>query len=159
MFAAGPWAERHAGTVRTSDVRIGETYVVEVPHRLPRDRYPRPDTHELPAFVRWWRLVMLQGSRFRLTVTDLDRDTKPPMVDGLRVVPRSDVRLDLSVEQVAELGLPPGAYCVRGTLTDIDGEPVELPDVESMRVPARWLYPLDADRPRWSHRDADERPW
>jgi len=32
----------------------------------------------------------------------------------------------------------------------------KLPDLDTLRVPARWLYPGDADRPRWSHRDADD---
>jgi hypothetical protein len=39
-------------------------------------------------------------------------------------------------------------YCARMS--------AKLPDLDTLRVPARWLYPGDADRPRWSHRDADD---
>jgi len=138
--------------VRTRDVRLGETYLVEVPHRLPASRYPQTD-HADPSSP-WWRLWWWRGCRFRLIATELDAAADPPMVEGLRVVRQSVVRLDLAVEQVAELGLPPGAYSVQGPLLDGNGRPVLLPDVDTVVVPVRWLYPADADRPP-SHRDLD----
>lgn len=145
------------GCVRTRDVRIGETYVVEVPHDLPRSRYPA--RHDDGCFAQWWRLQTLRGGRFRLTVTELDAAAAPPTAEGIRVVSRSWVRVDLTLEQALELGLPPGGYSVEGLLRDADGRPVELPDVDTVRVPVRWLRPGDFERVPPTHRDLDKLGW
>ena len=52
----------------------------------------------------------------------------------------------LTEVQAAELGLPPGDYEIRGEIQPVDGQPLKLPDLDTLRVPARWLYPGDADR-------------
>jgi len=132
---------------------VGETYVVEVPHQLPRSRYPlRIDTE---GFTEWWRLQALRGGRFRLTVTELDTAAIPPMAEGIWVVSQFWVRVDLTLEQALELELPPGAYFVEGPLRDLNNHFVELPEVSTVRVPTRWLHPrrlrtttTDTPRPR-----------
>jgi hypothetical protein len=93
-----------------------------------------------------------------LTVTALDTTTTPTLVEGVRITPRAFIRLDLTPDQIAELGLPPGAYHIQGPLTDASGDLVYLPEVESLQVPVRWLYPSDAHRTD-SHRDVDQQPW
>ena len=150
-----PGIGRRLVDVRTRDVRLGETYLVEVPQRLPADRYPK----DVLGMGLWWRLDWLRGCRFRVVVTKVDETAMPPMVEGLRKVPREFIRLDLSVEQVAELGLPPGTYSLQGVLYDSNQRPAELPEVEPLRVPVRWLHPADAERSPYSHRDVDYDPW
>jgi hypothetical protein len=141
--------------VRRRDVRVGETYLVEVPHQLPRHRYPA----DVQGHIQWWQLTVLSGARFRLTVTEVDLEVAgAAAVEGVRVVHRSNMRLELSADQVAALGLSPGVYYVQGMLTDDTGRPVELPHVDTLRVPVRWLHPKDATRPD-SHRDIDQKPW
>lgn len=142
--------------VRTRDVRIGETYLVEVPHALPERRYPMPSTEDLQAFAQWWRLQTLTGGRFRLTVTAVDAEAQPPAVEGLRVVDQSIVRVELVDEQLRDLGLPlSSAYYVQGVLYDAVGTVVELPELHTLRVPTRWLHSGDATRPR-THRNLDQ---
>lgn len=145
------------GSVRTRDVRVGETYVVEVPHSLPQSRYPAG--RDAGGFARWWQLQTLRGGHFRLTVTEIDADAAPPAVEGMRVVQLSHVRVDLTREQALDLGLPPGAYSVEGLLRDVDDRPVELPDVDTVRVPIRWLHPGDFERVPQTHRDIDKLGW
>lgn len=143
------------------DVRIGATYLVEVPHEIRADRYPELDTAPEAGALFGWRYALfpLRGCRFRLTVTEVDTDAARPMVQGLRLVDRSYVHVELTTEQVAEFGLPPGRYTLQGTLTDADDKPVRLPDLTTLRVPVRWLYPGDAQRPPHTHRDADTQRW
>jgi hypothetical protein len=104
-------------------------------------------------------LDWLRGCRLRLSVTAVDPQSAPPMVDGLRVVGDSSVEIDLSAEQVAALGLPPGDYRVSGLLRAGDGRYVELPQVDELRVPVRWLHPLDELRPPYSHREVSGNRW
>lgn len=144
--------------VRSRDVRVGESYVVEVPYRLPGSRYPM-HTDDARGFTQWWQLQGLRGGRFRLTVTDLDTATTPAMVEGIRVVSRSHVRVDLTLEQALELGLPPGVYTVDGMLRDVNGDLIDLPDVSTVQVPVRWLHPSDFERIPPTHRDLDTRDW
>ncbi|WP_410585411.1 hypothetical protein [Amycolatopsis sp. lyj-108] len=59
------------------------------------------------------------------------------MVEGIQVVSRSWVRVDITLEQALELGLSPGAYVVEGPLRDLNDEFVELPDISTVRVSAR----------------------
>lgn len=124
--------------MRARDVRIGETYVVTVPQRLPSGRYPLR-TDDVSALAEWQQLHRLRGSRFRLTVTALDTTATPPMVKGIRIMPGSHVRLDLTPDQVQQLGLPDGDYVLDGLLRDANGDLVELPDLSPLRVPARWI--------------------
>jgi hypothetical protein len=105
--------------MRTRDVQVGQTYLVEIPHRLPHSCYPRRDA--AGGVTNWWRLDWLRGCRLRLSVTAVDPESTPPMVDGLHVVRDSYVEIDLSGEQVAALGLPPGDYRVSGLLRAGDG--------------------------------------
>ncbi|ATY17284.1 hypothetical protein CU254_42640 (plasmid) [Amycolatopsis sp. AA4] len=138
-------------------MRVGDTYVVEVPHSLPMSRYPARD--EAGGFAEWWRLQTLRGGRFRLTVTEIDAAAAPPMAEGIRVVSRSWVRVDLTLEQAEQLGLPPGEYSVDGLLRDAAGRTVELPEVSPVRVPVRWLRPGDFERTPPTHRDLDRLGW
>lgn len=140
--------------MRVRDVRVGDTYLVEVPHQLPPSRYPVDPLN--PNL--WWRLAWLRGARFRLSVTSIDRDADPPVVEGVRVVAQPFVVVDLTDEQIDDLGLPPGRYQVEGVLYDNDHQAVDLPEVESMQVPVRWLHPADAARPP-THRDIDQQRW
>jgi hypothetical protein len=130
--------------VRLRDVHVGETYLVEVPHRLPASRYPA----DVLGFGLWWQLAGLRGTRFHLTVTETGVDLAgTPAVEGLRVHTGSHGVVDLTVEQVAALGLPPGVYRIQGVVQRLDGGLVELPDVQTLRVAVRWLHPLDQPRP------------
>lgn len=132
--------------VRVRDVQVGGTYLVQVPHELPRDRWPWD-----PWDPRMWlRMVWLRGRRFALSITELDQDER--MVTGERMTEQHAVTVELTAEQVAGLGLPPGRYWLNGSLLDVDDHRVELPAVEQLRVPTRWLRAIDAARGP-SHRD------
>ncbi|MDR7173073.1 hypothetical protein J2W56_006839 [Nocardia kruczakiae] len=141
--------------MRTRDVEIGHTYVVLVPHRLPIARYPE---RELPG-TPMWVAGLLTGTRFRLTVTSIDRDTAPATTEGLRVIEHAYTDIVLTDTQASDLGLPARhGYRVVGMLTDHTGRPARIPHLETIRVPVRWLYPPDHPRlQRVTHRDAD--PW
>lgn len=81
------------------------------------------------------------------------------MATGERVVSQASVNVQLTDEQVAGLGLPPNAYWIHGVLRDDTGTPVELPAVEELWVPTRWLHPVDVARPP-THRDLrPQQPW
>ena len=54
--------------MRLRHLRVGRTYLVEVPHELPRDRWPSEPWD--PAM--WQRLLLLRSTRFPLTLTTLD---------------------------------------------------------------------------------------
>lgn len=140
-----------AGEVRTRDVAVGGTYLVEVPHDLPPGRYP-VDVDSAESAAAWLRLNMLRGARFPLTVTSVDTSGSRPTAQGLRTLFWSHARVALTLEQALELGLPPGAYEIAGQVSTPDGEPIELPHVEELTVPVRWLRPLDAPQ-RPTHRD------
>ncbi|MGQ4619568.1 hypothetical protein [Nocardia sp. R7R-8] len=139
--------------MRTRDIEVGCTYMVLVPQRLPRSRYPDCDQ---PGSLTWaWS--WLRGGRFRLTVTEIDRTSDPPIVEGLRITANSRIAVVLTSEQAHGLGLPTGVFRVRGTLFDGEDRPVRLPEVEPLRVPARWLRPVE--QLCLTHRDIDCFPY
>ncbi|UGT69616.1 hypothetical protein LTT66_05340 [Nocardia gipuzkoensis] len=139
--------------MRTRDIEVGCTYMVLVPQRLPRSRYPDCDQ---PGSLTWaWS--WLRGGRFRLTVTEVDGTSDPAIVEGLRITANSRIAVVLTAEQANELGLPVGVFRVRGTLFDGEDRPVRLPEVEPLRVPARWLRPVE--QPCFTHRDIDCFPY
>ncbi|GGP80165.1 hypothetical protein [Streptomyces melanogenes] len=91
--------------MRTKDVRVGGTYVVNVPQRIPAAiRDSVPSTAE--AFAAHMQLHLNRGRRFDLTVTDVHRAERT--VDGIEPVTTSKVGLPLSEGQVRALGLPEG---------------------------------------------------
>ncbi|MEW2635436.1 hypothetical protein AB0903_28265 [Streptomyces sp. NPDC048389] len=130
--------------MRARDIRIGETYMVCVPQRLPRslrDRLPR----DRATFAADMRLHLHRGKRFDLTVTDVHLGPPAsPTVDGVETLKTSNVALPLTSEQASLLGLPlDTTYEIQGLLRDADGEPVELPTtLAHTGLPARWLLPL-----------------
>ncbi|WP_280312208.1 hypothetical protein [Nocardia abscessus] len=139
--------------MRTRDIEVGCTYMVLVPQRLPRSRYPDCDQ---PGSLTWaWS--WLRGGRFRLTVTEVDDTSAPTIVEGLRITANSRIAVVLTADQANELGLPVGVFRVRGTLFDGEDRPVRLPEVEPLRVPARWLRPVE--QPCFTHRDIDCFPY
>jgi hypothetical protein len=139
--------------MRTRDIEVGCTYMVLVPQRLPRSRYPDCDQ---PGSLTWaWS--WLRGGRFRLTVTGIDHTSYPTTVEGLRITANSRIAVMLTPEQADALGLPDGVFRVRGTLFDGEDRPVRLPEVEPLRVPARWLRPVE--QPCFTHRDIDCFPY
>ncbi|MFD5922524.1 hypothetical protein ACFVYP_38260 [Kitasatospora sp. NPDC058201] len=81
---------------------------MRVPARLPYDRYP-PDTTDPDSVLlhrsRWIRA----GAEFEPAVTDLPEPDGEHMVAGVLVAPHSRVRVELTDDQAAELGLSPGA--------------------------------------------------
>ncbi|QIK04777.1 hypothetical protein G7Z12_00520 [Streptomyces sp. ID38640] len=90
--------------MRVQDIRIGETYQVKVPQRLPQalhTRYPRTRTE----FAADMRLQQHRGDRFDLTVTDIAPETAT--VDGYEAT-TSRVTLRLTAEQAEFLELPAG---------------------------------------------------
>jgi hypothetical protein len=128
--------------VRVRDVVVGQAYRVWVPQRLRAGQFPAARVD----FPRWWRLTVLQGAQFVLTVIDTAPDDWPrPVhaVEGLRTFTSSYTRVDLTDEQASALGLPFGAYAITGTFWTPDGAPVQMPEVERLVVPARWLHDLD----------------
>ncbi|MEU0110629.1 hypothetical protein ABZ313_35435 [Streptomyces sp. NPDC006251] len=129
--------------MRTRDIRVGETYMVCVPQRLPRGVRDRmPATRE--EFTAGLRLHLYRGNRFDLTVTALDVGERT--VDGFEKSTTSRVRVALTLEQAITLGLPDitGHYEIEGTLHDAEtNSPVELPTTCSYRsIPMRWVLPL-----------------
>jgi hypothetical protein len=121
--------------MRAADIEVGLTYVVRVPER-PGDG----EDQWLP--VLW----LLKGTQFPITVVALDSSGPTCEVEGLRVVDSGHVDVELTSEQVDRLGLPPGEYHIAGQLRTADGTPIALPDVNRVRVPARWLRPGDLHR-------------
>jgi len=137
--------------VRRDEVRAGQGYRVEVPRHLPPRRYPM----ERLGLGLWWQLSMLRGSYFELAVTNPRVQVGPhAWVEGWRMVRKGLVEVELTAEQVRELELPgdlmPGVR-IRGTLCGPDGAGLNWPDLTTVRVPPRWLYSLEADRPPRRH--------
>jgi len=129
--------------VRTKDVRLGETYRVQVPSSLPSHRYQQE-----PFTGGFWHLLWLRGHWFHLTVTSIDTEART--AQGVRIGSTTRITVELTDEQAEAAGLPPGVvYRVRGMLEDSEGEPVELPWLTTLTVPIRWLYPLDSPPPPW----------
>ncbi|MFF4027778.1 MULTISPECIES: hypothetical protein [Nocardia] len=143
--------------MRARDVEIGHTYVVLVPHRLPAARYP--DRERLGTSM--WVASLLTGARFRLTVSNVDYDTDPVTVEGLRLIERSHTEVTLTDDQAAALGLAPKqGYRMVGSLVDRTGRVACLPSIEPIRVPVRWLRSADDPRlAQTTHRDADLWPF
>ncbi len=138
-------------------MEIGHTYVVLVPHRLPTARYPDRDR----LGTHMWAAGLLIGARFRLTVTGIDHSATPVTAEGLRLIERSSIDIELSDRQAIGLGLPPGQrYRVTGSLVDRHGRPARVPSIEPTCVPVRWLRPTDDPHlQRHTHRDADHWPY
>lgn len=128
-------------SVRAQDIEVGLTYQVAVPTRL------------APGEDRWLPMLwLLRGMRFALTVTRVDGAAPTAEVEGLRVVEVSTVTVELTGVQAADLGLPAGNYRISGRIQTADGAPVMLPNINCVRVPARWVHPSDEDL------DAEESP-
>lgn len=143
--------------MRAREVKIGHTYVVLVPQRLPAARYP---DREVPG-TSMWVAGLLTGARFRFTVTGIDYDTAPVIVEGLRLIERAHTDVELTDDQATALGLLPGqGYHIVGLVLDRRGHPARLPCLETIRVPIRWVYAADDPRlRRRTHRDADLWPY
>lgn len=126
--------------MRIRDVRVGSTYIVNVPQRIPpavRDRIPRTRQE----FAADMRLHLHRGKRFDLTVTDINVDGRT--VDGFESLTTGRTVLTLTDEQMEALGLPPGTYTIDGLVLDDDGTPVDMPTTLSYTgLPTRWLDPL-----------------
>lgn len=139
---------------------VGETYRCEVPYDVRRSRHVVGDQADPVArqieIMRWTHLA---ATRFPLTIVDVDRDRRPATAQGIRSKMTSMIRVDLTLDQQLELALPPGAYYVEGILHRVDdvGSVVDLPDLEVLTVPTRWLHPLNSPlspssprcEPRW----------
>ncbi|ATY16961.1 hypothetical protein CU254_40935 (plasmid) [Amycolatopsis sp. AA4] len=130
-------AGRTLGLVHVRDVEVGQTYDVTIPEHLPRSRYPSGRS----GYGLWDQLRFQCGERFALTVTAIDPDAEPPMVDGLRVLTFGHVEVELVDEQTAALGLPPGRYRLTGAVRpEHSVGMVQFPHTVKMQVPARWLH-------------------
>lgn len=111
---------------------------------------------DLRLSMRWHHL---RGSQFELTVVDIDPAATPPTVHGVRMVTTSSVVIALSLEQVAELGLEPGAYEISGYVRRLGTRSgVEVPEVDELTVPVWWLRPLESPKSR-NHSDLTGREW
>ncbi|MGW5922287.1 hypothetical protein ACWFPY_25140 [Nocardia fluminea] len=66
--------------------------VVAIPHRLPVGRYPDRDQPGTPTWAWWW----LCGTRFRLTVTEVDLTGPAPEVEGLRITEHAHIDVALT---------------------------------------------------------------
>ncbi|MFE3262088.1 hypothetical protein [Nocardia sp. NPDC059229] len=133
-------ADAQAECMQARDVVVGQTYAVLIPHRISPRRRPDRDQPGTPASAWWW----MTGTRFRLTVTEVDSTSSPAMVEGRPITEGKSIEVVLTDEQVTALtalGLPGGEYRVRGRLVDDQDRPVGLP--EPLRVPARWLQPAE----------------
>ena len=136
-----------SGGVRSRDVRAGSTYRVEIPQRI------------TGAQAEDLRMTVLSGCMFDLTVIDVDTACTPATVQGIRTLTRIRVVLPLTIEQEVDLGLTPGAHEVVGYVQRAGGgDPIELPVVETLTVPVRWLHALDSV-PSRNHRDITGRAW
>ncbi|UQA91485.1 hypothetical protein [Streptomyces halobius] len=128
--------------MRVQDIRIGETYQVKVPQRLPpalRTRHPRTRT----GFAADMRLHQRRGDRFDITVTDIAPEAAT--VDGYEALTTNRATLRLTAEQAELLELPAGpAYEIDGFITDTDGNEAILDaTVTYTALPAVWLRPLE----------------
>ncbi|GAA1924308.1 hypothetical protein [Streptantibioticus ferralitis] len=126
--------------MRVPDIRIGETYQVKVPQRLPPALRRPPQTER--EFIAYMRLPRHCGHRFELTVTDLDAENAT--VDGYETATTNRTTVPLTPEQAEALGLPTGsAYEIDGFVTDTDGnEATFTVTVAYTSLPAIWLRPL-----------------
>ncbi|MGA4786964.1 hypothetical protein [Nocardia sp. AB354] len=143
--------------MRARDIRIGHTYVVLVPHRLPAARYP---DRERPG-TSMWMAGLMTGARFRLTVTSVDPTAEPATAQGIRLIERAHAAIMLTDDQAAAIGLAPEqGYCGVGSLIDHNGLPARVPSLETIRIPVRWLHTIDDPHlQRCTHRDADHWPY
>lgn len=55
-------------------MELGSTYLVEVPQDLPPNRYPVNDVHSTESLMA--ALVAATGTRFALTIVDIDADAR-----------------------------------------------------------------------------------
>jgi hypothetical protein len=126
--------------VRVADIRIGETYQVKVPQRLPSALRRPPKS--AAGFTAYMRLYQHCGHRFELTVTDLHSEAAT--VDGYESATTNRTTIPLTPEQADRLDLPAGpTYEIDGFVTDTDGnEATFTVTVAYTGLPARWLRPL-----------------
>ncbi|WP_433566988.1 hypothetical protein ACQP1O_18485 [Nocardia sp. CA-151230] len=146
--------DAQAECMRARDVVVGQTYVVLIPHRISQGRDPDREQPGTPASAWWW----MTGTRFRLTVTEVDSTSSPAMVAGRPITESPSIEVALTDEQVTALtalGLPSGDYRVRGRLLDDHDRPVGLP--EPLRVPVHWLRPAEGIDDH-THRELDRNP-
>ncbi|MGW8558152.1 hypothetical protein [Streptomyces tubercidicus] len=126
--------------MRAADIRIGETYQVKVPQRLPPALRRLPHTAmELTAHMRLHRHA---GHRYELTVTDIHTGTAT--VDGYETATTNRTTVPLTPEQAERLSLPAGpAYEIDGFVTDTDGNDATFTvTIAYTGLPAIWLRPL-----------------
>lgn len=124
--------------MRSEDVEVGGTYTAAIPQRL-------PEGLRLPgSTVEQWRsgmqLHLARGHRIRVVVTAFGEQAGTVTV--AQAVPADRVRVRLSAEQAAGLGLADGQeYEITGTVTDADAEAITFPGQVTHTIPARWLRP------------------
>ncbi|WP_438490793.1 hypothetical protein [Streptomyces sp. S186] len=126
--------------MRVPDIRIGETYQVKVPQRIPPALRRVPHTPaELIAQMRLYRHA---GNRFELTVTDLRAENAT--VDGYETATTNRTTVPLTSEQAERLGLPAGpTYKIDGFVTDTGGNDASFTvTVAYTGLPVTWLRPL-----------------
>ncbi|MFE3725378.1 hypothetical protein [Nocardia sp. NPDC059154] len=102
-------ADAQAECMRARDVVVGQTYAVLIPHRISPGRRLDRDQPGTPASAWWW----MTGTRFRLTVTEVDSTSSPAMVEGRPITEGKSIEVVLTDEQVTALtalGLPGGEY-------------------------------------------------
>ncbi len=122
------------------DIRIGETYQVKVPQRIPPALRRLP--HTPSELIAHMRLHHHAGNRFELTVTDLHAANAT--VDGYETATTNRATVPLTPEQAERLGLPAGpAYEIDGFVSDTDGNDAAFTvTVAYTGLPATWLRPL-----------------
>ncbi|MFF9627296.1 hypothetical protein [Streptomyces griseosporeus] len=84
-------------------------------------------------------------------------DTTARTAQGLVMGPSSRITVELTENQALQAGLPPwDGHQVPGMLLDAESEPVEVPRINTLTVPIRWLHPVDTPASP-SHHDASVR--
>ncbi|GAA2780867.1 hypothetical protein [Kitasatospora aburaviensis] len=125
--------------MRTRDVVVGETYIANIPQRLPARIRDEP----VETAAQWqagMQLHLARGRRFTVTVTGFGEE--PDTVVVSRDVPAGRVTLRLAAEQAAALDLAEGQeYEITGVVTDADGNAIAFPGTVVHTIPARWLRP------------------
>ncbi|MFI5534542.1 hypothetical protein ACIA8O_39005 [Kitasatospora sp. NPDC051853] len=124
--------------MRSEDVEVGATYTAAIPQRLP-EALRRPGA-TVEEFRSGMQLHLERGHRIRVTVTGFGEE--PGTVTVAQPVPAGRVRLRLTAEQAAGLGLADGQeYEITGIVTDGNDEAITFPGQVVHTIPIRWLRP------------------